>query len=91
MSNSVRLVNGKTSLAARHRTENVIFITLEGSVTFTLPNDVKYVTERHDVVAIPSWVPYSISNSDRTPAVLFSQSDRPLFEKLGFYREQGAE
>jgi gentisate 1,2-dioxygenase len=91
MSNSVRLINGKTSLDAWHRTENVIFITLEGSVTFTLPNDVKYVTERHDVVAIPSWVPYGVSNSDTAPAVLFSQSDRPLFEKLEFYREQRAE
>ena len=91
MNLSVRLVDGKTSLEAWHRTENIIFITLEGSVTFTLPGNVKYVTKPHDVVAIPSWVPYSISNSDSTPAVLFSQSDRPLFEKLGFYREQRAE
>jgi gentisate 1,2-dioxygenase len=91
MSNSVRLINGKTSLEAWHRTENIIFITLEGSVTFTLPNHVKYVTERHDVVAIPSWVPYTIGNGEQTPAVLFSQSDRPLFEKLAFYREQQAE
>jgi gentisate 1,2-dioxygenase len=91
MNNSVRLINGKTSLEGWHRTENIIFITLEGSVTFALPGNVKYVTERHDVVAIPSWVPYSISNGERTPAVLFSQSDRPLFDKLGFYREQRAE
>ena len=91
MNNSIRLVNGKTSLEAWHRTENIIFITLEGSVTFTLPGNVKYVTELHDVVAIPSWVPYSIGNSDETAAVLFSQSDRPLFEKLAFYREKRAE
>ncbi|MGH8295613.1 MAG: cupin domain-containing protein [Steroidobacteraceae bacterium] len=91
MSHRVRLVNGRTSLEAWHRTENIIFVTLEGSVSFTLPNNVKYVTERHDVVAIPSWVPYSISNSDETAAVLFSHSDRPLFDKLGFYREQRAE
>ena len=91
MGNSIRLVKGGTSLEPWHRTENIIFITLEGSVTFTLPGDVKYVTALHDVVAIPSWVPYSISNSDGTPAVLFSQSDRPLFEKLKFYREQAAE
>lgn len=90
MNNCVRLIEGKTSLEARNRTENIIFITLEGSVTFTLPNGVKYVTQTNDVVAIPSWVPYAIDNDDRTPAVLFSQSDRPLFEKLGFYREQRA-
>lgn len=91
MSNSLRLINGKTSLEAWHRTENIIFLTLEGSVTFTLPDNVRYVAERHDVVAIPSWVPYTISNGDSEPAVLFSQSDRPLFEKLGFYRESRAE
>lgn len=91
MSNNVRLINGRTSLEAWHRTENVIFITLEGSATFTLPEGVKYVAERHDVVAIPSWVPYAISNSEKEPAVLFCQSDRPLFEKLGFYRERCAE
>lgn len=86
----VRLIKGRASLDAWHRTENIIFITLEGSVTFTLPGSVKFVTQRHDVVAIPSWVPYSISNSDDTPAVLFSQSDRPVFRNLGFYREEAA-
>lgn len=91
MNNCLRLVDGKTSLESWHRTENIIFITMEGSVTFTLPGNVKYVTQPHDVVAMPSWVPYTIANSEPTPAVLFSQSDRPLFEKLGFYREQRAE
>lgn len=90
MSNGLRLIGAGTSLEAWHRTENIIFITLEGSVTFTLPHGVRYATERHDVVAIPSWVPYGIDNGGRDPAVIFSQSDRPLFEKLGFYREQRA-
>jgi len=91
MNASLRLINGRTSLEAWFRTENIIFITMEGSVTFTLPDNVKYVTEPHDVVAIPSWVPYAISNSDKEPAVLFSQSDRPLFKKLEFYRERRVE
>jgi len=42
------------------------------------------------VTTIQSWVPYTISNGNETPAVLFSQSDRPLFQKLEFYREQRA-
>jgi gentisate 1,2-dioxygenase len=90
MSNALRLITGRTSLEAWHRTENVIFITMEGSVTFTLPDNVKYVTQPYDVVAIPSWVPYTVSNSEQTSAVLFSQSDLPLFQKLGFYREKRA-
>ncbi len=64
-----------------------MFITMEGSVTFDLPDGMEFRTEPFDVTAIPSWVPYSITNSEKEPAVLFSSSDRPVFEKLGFYRE----
>lgn len=90
MTTAIRLLDGKTTLEGMHRTENIIFITMEGSVTFTLPDNVTYTTESHDVVAIPSWVPYTISNSNKEPAVLFSQSDRPLFKALGFYKEEPA-
>ena len=87
MSTALRMVPGASRLEARHRTENVIFITLEGSVIFELPNKQTFQTQPCDVTALPSWVPYSITNPEREPAVLFSHSDRPLFEKLGFYRE----
>ena len=86
MNTSIRIVPGKSRIEARHRTENIIFITMEGSVTFHLP-DKTFQTEPFDVTAVPSWVPYSITNSAKDPAVLFSNSDRPLFQKLGFYRE----
>jgi gentisate 1,2-dioxygenase len=84
---SVRMVNAGTTVEAMHRTENIIFITLEGSVTFHLPDNVKFTTSPHDVTAIPSWVPYNITNNEGEPAVLASQTDRPLFKALGFYRE----
>lgn len=90
MNTSIRLVKGNTSLEAMHRTENIIFITMEGSVTFNFPDNRKLKTEPFDVVAIPSWVPYSMTNSEKEPAILFSQSDRPLFQKLEFYREEPA-
>lgn len=90
MSTSVRLIKERSTVEAMHRTENVIFITLEGSVTFHLPDDQTFTTGPHDVVAIPSWVPYSINNTDNEPAVLFSQSDKPVFQALGFYREEKA-
>jgi len=77
-------------MQAMHRTENVLFVTMEGSVTFNLPNKQTFTTQPFDVTAIPSWVPYSISNSNDEPAVLFSQSDRAVFKALGFYREQKA-
>ena len=86
MNTAVRMVPGKATLEARHRTENVIFITVEGAVTFKMA-DQTFSTRPYDVTAIPSWVPYQIINEEHEPAVLFSNADRPLFEKLGFYRE----
>lgn len=86
MNTSLRLVPGKSRIEAKHRTENIMFITVEGSVTFQLP-DQTFQTTPHDVTAIPSWVPYTIVNDNSEPAVLFSNADRPLFQKLGFYRE----
>jgi gentisate 1,2-dioxygenase len=88
MGTSLRLIKEQSTVEAMHRTENILFITMEGSVTFHLPDGEKFTTEPHDVTAMPSWVPYSITNKSDTPAVLFSQTDRPVFEALGFYREQ---
>ena len=87
MGTALRLVPGTSRLRPRHRSENIVFITVEGSVTFELADGRTFRTEPYDVTALPSWVPYSIRNDEREPAVLFSNSDRPLFEKLGFYRE----
>lgn len=88
MNTCMRMVNPKSSIEAVHRTENIIYITMEGSVTFNLPDNQTFTTQPHDVVAIPSWVPYSITNSEQEPAVLASQSDKPVFQALGFYREE---
>jgi len=88
MSNSIRLIKGKTTVEAMHRTENIIFIVLEGTVTFNLPNNQTFTAQPYDVTAIPSWIPYSIDNNEKKSAIITSQSDRPVFKGLGFYREQ---
>ncbi len=90
MNTQIRLIPAGTRLEAMHRTENVIFITMEGSATFHLPDGKSFETGPHDVTAMPSWVPYSIASSGKEPAVVFSHADRPVFEALGFYREAKA-
>ncbi|MGH8222222.1 MAG: cupin domain-containing protein [Woeseiaceae bacterium] len=90
MGTSMRLVRPGSTVPAVRRTENVIFVTMEGSVTFRLADGTAFSTKPFDVTAMPSWTPYSIANSGKEPAILFSQTDRPLFEKLGFYREHEA-
>jgi gentisate 1,2-dioxygenase len=90
MGTSMRLVRPCSTVPAVRRTENVIFVTMEGSVTFRLADGTTFSTKPFDVTAMPSWTPYSIANTGKEAAILFSQTDRPLFEKLGFYRELAA-
>src|SRR2546426_244296 len=41
-----------------------------------------------DIIALPSWAEHAHSNPGSEDAILFSISDRPVIEALGFYREQ---
>jgi len=88
MDASLRLVKSKKELKPAKRTENVIFITMEGNPSFDIKGGQKFDTEPFDVVAIPSWTEYSIKNSENKPAIIFSYTDRPVFEYLGLYREK---
>lgn len=85
---AMRLIKPKTDLKAARRTENIIFITMEGNATFELAGGQKFDAEPFDIVAIPSWTEYKIKNSESKPAIIFSFSDRPVFDFLGFYREK---
>ncbi|MHB1908509.1 MAG: cupin domain-containing protein [Nitrososphaerales archaeon] len=84
----LRLVKGNSETKLARRTENIIFITMEGNPSFELENGQRFQTEPFDVVALPSWTKYHIKNSDAKPAIVFSYSDKPVFDYLGFYREQ---
>jgi gentisate 1,2-dioxygenase len=88
MDTSLRLVKPKKELKSARRTENIIFITMEGTPTFELSNGSKFETEPFDVVAIPSWTEYAIKNPHDKPAIIFAYSDKPVFEYLGQYRER---
>jgi gentisate 1,2-dioxygenase len=41
-----------------------------------------------DIIALPSWAQHQHANSGSEDAILFSISDRPVIEALGFYREE---
>ncbi len=68
------------------RTENAVFITFEGNGTFNV-GDKRFDTEPFDVLSVPTWQTYRISNNGTKPLILFSYSDQPIFRTLGFYRE----
>jgi gentisate 1,2-dioxygenase len=43
--------------------------------------------EKGDIVALPSWAEHDFASTGADDAILFSISDRPVLEALGFYRE----
>jgi len=44
--------------------------------------------EKGDIIALPSWAQHDFANAGAEDAILFSISDRPVLETLGFYREE---
>jgi gentisate 1,2-dioxygenase len=44
--------------------------------------------EKGDIIALPSWAQHDYACAGGEDAILFSISDRPVLEALGFYREQ---
>jgi gentisate 1,2-dioxygenase len=44
--------------------------------------------EPGDIIALPSWAQHDYANAGGEDAILFSISDRPVLEALGFYREE---
>jgi len=44
--------------------------------------------EPGDIIALPSWAQHDYANTGAEDAILFSISDRPVLEALGFYREE---
>ena len=43
--------------------------------------------EKGDIIALPSWAQHDYACTGGEDAILFSISDRPVLEALGFYRE----
>ena len=44
--------------------------------------------EKGDIIALPSWAQHDFAATGGEDAILFSISDRPVLETLGFYREE---
>ena len=44
--------------------------------------------DKGDIIALPSWAEHDFANTGTEDAILFSISDRPVLETLGFYREE---
>ncbi|PWB98018.1 hypothetical protein DF220_09385 [Salinibacterium hongtaonis] len=80
---------GTKSRAYRH-TPSKVFCVLEGS-GYSIINGERYDWEKHDFFVVPSWHWYEHHANEGEDAVLFSMSDRPIYEPFGLLREQTAD
>jgi gentisate 1,2-dioxygenase len=82
---------GEVTKAHRH-TGTVRYHVISGKGASTMDRDSAkaFEWEDHDAFRIPAWRWHSHRNASQTePAILFSISDSPVSEALGFYREEG--
>lgn len=79
-----RLREGTTT-ATRREVGSAVWQVFEGSGSVLLGEE-EHPLERGDLFVVPSWVPVSLRSSAQMD--LFRFADTPVFERLGFYREE---
>lgn len=66
-------------------TDGTVFSVVEGTGKVSI-GDIEWSIKPRDVFVVPSWIWHRISAE--SDLILFSFSDRPLHQKLGFWRQQ---
>jgi len=86
MSCRVQMIRKGEKLKAKRVTGSSVFHVVQGRGLSTIEGKV-FEWEKGDIIALPSWAQHDFANSGAEDAILFSISDRPVLEALGFYRE----
>ena len=73
---------------ALRSTDGTVYSVVEGRGEVTV-GDERWSVEPNDIFVVPSWVWHRVFAAD--DMILFSFSDRPLQQELGFWREERAE
>ena len=87
MSCRVQMIRKGEKLKAKRVTGSSVFHVVQGRGR-SLINGQPFDWEKGDIIALPSWAEHDFANTGADDAILFSISDRPVLEALGFYREQ---
>jgi gentisate 1,2-dioxygenase len=86
MSCRVQCLRPGERLRARRVTGSSVFHVVQGQGR-TLIDGKAFDWAKGDIIALPSWALHAHANTGSGDAILFSISDRPVIEALGFYRE----
>ena len=87
MSCRVQMIRKGEKLKPRRVTGSSVFHVVQGKGRSIIEGKA-FDWEKGDIIALPSWAEHAHSNTGTDDAILFSISDRPVLEALGFYREQ---
>jgi len=87
MSCRVQMIRKGEKTKAKRVTGSSVFHVVQGRGR-SLINGTAFDWEKGDILALPSWAQHDFANSGGEDAILFSISDRPVLEALGFYREE---
>ncbi|HZS65481.1 MAG TPA: cupin domain-containing protein [Burkholderiales bacterium] len=86
MSCRVQMIRKGEKTKAKRVTGSSIFHVVQGRGR-SLIDGKTFDWEKGDIIALPSWAEHNFANTGTEDAILFSISDRPVLEALGFYRE----
>jgi gentisate 1,2-dioxygenase len=87
MACQVQLIRKGQKLKARHVAGSAIFHVKQGTGRSIIGGKV-FEWGKGDIFVVPSWVPHEHACTGSEDAIFFSINDRPVMQKLGFYREQ---
>ncbi|OYT90667.1 MAG: gentisate 1,2-dioxygenase [Burkholderiales bacterium PBB3] len=87
---SMRLIPAGWGTRLYRSVEGTVLTVLEGCPTVEIEGQGSFELEPNDVLAVPGWTSWRVQGGVGRDAVFFAFSDRPVFEKLGLYREARA-
>ena len=87
MSCRVQMIRKGEKLRPKRVTGSSVFLVKQGRGRSAIEGKT-FEWEKGDIIALPSWAQHDYANTGGDDAILFSISDRPVLEALGFYREE---
>ena len=88
LSFSVQLLKSDFKPQWQRKTASTLFCVVQGKGRTEVDSD-SFEWKENDVFVVPSWHWYRNTNTASDDLILFSVSDSPALEKLGFFRSQG--
>jgi gentisate 1,2-dioxygenase len=87
MSCCVQMIRKGEKTKAKRVTGSSVFHVVQGRGRSVI-NGQGFDWDKGDIIALPSWAQHDFASTGPEDAILFSISDRPVLQALGFYREE---